>query len=207
MNPIKTVLMKRQPAILGLAVASLLIAVTMLLGTGAGASGETRDEQRAVSAKKKPKPCRKLNPRPYVLCKPVVGIWSGTATQQTPSGPVTAALELRVTRKSNGKGTNVSFWSEPKTLKWFCGNAETGATTGDVDLPSPLATIEKTRGSFVDFASLISLGGAGNRELDFSGDFKSRTRVTGRIAGSWEAGGICPSGATLLEVTWRASPG
>jgi hypothetical protein len=203
-NPIKTVLMKRQPAIPGLAVASLLITGTMLLGTGAGASGETLDEQRAVSAKK-PKPCRKPNPRPYVLCKPVVGIWSGTATQQTPSGSVAATLELRVTRKSNGKGTNIRIWSEPETLKWFCGNAETGYTTGDVDLPSPFATIGKTSGFFVDFATVISP--IGNRELDFSGDFKSRTRVTGRIAGSWEAGGICPSGATLLEVTWQASPG
>jgi hypothetical protein len=185
--------------------ASSLIAGTMLLGTGADASGVTRDEQRAASAKK-PKPCRKLNPKPFVLCKPVVGIWSGTATQQTPSGPVTAPLEVRVTRKSNGKGTNVLIWSEPEILKWFCGNEDTGFTSADTDLPSPIATIEKASGLFADFATVISP--YGNRELDFSGDFKSRTRVTGQLVGSWEApGGICSSDATLLGVSWRASAG
>jgi hypothetical protein len=185
--------------------AGSLIAGIMVLGIGADASGETRGEQRAASAKK-PKPCRKLNPKPYVLCKPVVGTWSGTATQQTPSGPVTAPLELRVRRKSNGKGTSVSIWSEPETLKWFCGNEDTGFTTADIDLPSPFAAIEKASGLFADFATVISP--SGNRELDFSGDFKSRTRVTGQIGGSWEApSGICSSDATLLGVSWRASAG
>lgn len=190
----------------GALIVSLLIAGlgSTALGTGAGASGETGHAQRAAKSKK-PKPCRKLRPVPYVLCKPVVATWSGTATQQTPSGPVSSSFELKVERKgAKNNGTRVRLWSQPE-LKWYCGNEDTGLTTAELDLPHLSAVIDKTGGLFLDFGTVISEG-VGKREASFSGDFKSRTRVRGEFEGTAEYS-FCASGATLLTVSWSASPG